>query len=167
MVRGTFICKRSSWQLWWEARSYEKGAHNNDSDAPEPGAHGNDGKRHVHLNKELITMIVRDKYTWTYNDGERHVHLNRKPMPMMVTDTCTWTESQCQWWWQTRAHEQEAHDNDGERHVPWTESYCQWWWEVHATEQEAHDNDSERHVHLNRKLMSMMVRGTCTWTGSS
>jgi hypothetical protein len=66
------------------------------------------------------------------------VHMNRKLMTMMVRGTCTWTESS-----------------------------CQWWWEVHATKQEAHDNDGERHVHLNRKLLPMMVRGACNWTGSS
>ncbi len=67
---------RSSWRWWWEART------------PEQRAHDNDDERHVHLNKELMT-----------NDGEEHVFLNGELLTMMVRWTYTWTGSSWQWWW--------------------------------------------------------------------
>jgi hypothetical protein len=125
----------------------------------------------MHLNRELMTMMVK-----------RHLHLNKK---LMINDgeRHVYTGSSWQWWWEARAPEQGAYNNDCEGQVhlnkefmermvsvtcTWTGSSWQWCWEVCAPEQEAHDDDGEMQVYTwTKSSWQTMVRGTYSWTGSS
>ncbi len=120
--------------IWWTS-------------TPEPGAHDNDGERHARTAEQGAHN----------NECAGQIHLN------------------LQWWWEARAPEQEARDNDVRGTCTWTGSSWQWcreahapeqgthdkrWWEVRAPEQGALDMDFERYQHLNRELITMIVRDT-------